>query len=159
MSERPDSSRSGAPGDTPEDLSRDTGDGPRYRPRERFWPYVEVPEEPTDEEVAALDPELREELFGPTGRPFSVTIAFPRFERDDYARAVEAARRSSEYLEVGSGESFRHRARFQPRDVERLRDLWQVVGNLDQVDVLIDDRPVPYARELWLPLFWFLLLR
>jgi hypothetical protein len=25
--------------------------------------------------------------------------------------------------------------------------------------VLIDDRPVPYARTLWLPLFWFLLFR
>jgi hypothetical protein len=24
---------------------------------------------------------------------------------------------------------------------------------------LIDDRPVPYARELWLPLVWFLLPR
>jgi hypothetical protein len=23
--------------------------------------------------------------------------------------------------------------------------------------VLIDDRPVPYARELWLPLIWFLI--
>jgi hypothetical protein len=23
--------------------------------------------------------------------------------------------------------------------------------------VLIDDRPVPYARELWLPLLWFLI--
>jgi hypothetical protein len=25
--------------------------------------------------------------------------------------------------------------------------------------VLIDDRPVPYARELWLPLVWFLIPR
>jgi hypothetical protein len=23
--------------------------------------------------------------------------------------------------------------------------------------VLIDDRPLPYARELWLPLVWFLI--
>jgi hypothetical protein len=28
---------------------------------------------------------------------------------------------------------------------------------VDGVEVLIDDRPVPYARELWLPLFWFLI--
>ena len=26
-------------------------------------------------------------------------------------------------------------------------------------EVLIDDRPVPFARELWLPLVWFLLPR
>ena len=31
-----------------------------HRPVERFWPYVEKPEEPTVEELAALDPELHE---------------------------------------------------------------------------------------------------
>ena len=131
---------------------------PRFRPRERFWPYVDVPEEPTDEEVAAVDPDLREELFG-TARPFSITISFPAFEHDDYPRAVEIARGSAEYREVGSGAQLRYRARFLPRDVERLRELWTIIGHLDAAEVLIDDRPVPYARELWLPLFWFLLLR
>ena len=29
---------------------------------------------------------------------------------------------------------------------------------LPSCEVLIDDRPIPYARELWLPLVWFLLL-
>src|SRR6185437_6455879 len=33
-----------------------------YRPIERFWPYVDLPEQPTDEELAALDPELSEAL-------------------------------------------------------------------------------------------------
>lgn len=145
--------------DTPVPPVPPGADAPRYRPRERFWPYVEVPEEPTDEEIAALDPELREELFGPTGRPFSITVVFPRFDRPDYQRAVEIARGAEEYLEVGSAERFRHRARFLPRHVERLRELWAVVGSLDEAEVLIDDRPLPYARELWLPLFWFLLLR
>jgi hypothetical protein len=41
----------------------------------------------------------------------------------------------------------------------RLRDVFQVVGPSDATEVLIDDRPVPYARELWLPLVWFLLPR
>jgi hypothetical protein len=136
-----------------------TGDEAKYRPRERFWPYVDVPEEPTDDEIAALDPDLRAELFGPATTRFSVTVVFPRFEGDDYQRAVELARRSPDYLETGAGERFRHRARFFPRDVVALRDLWVVVGRLDTAEVLVDDRPVPYARELWLPLFWFLLLR
>jgi len=135
------------------------GDAPRYRPRDRFWPYADVPEEPTDAEIAALDPDLREELFGPTARPFSITIAFPRFDRPDYERAVQLARRATEYTETGTDDQFRHRARFLPRDVTGLRDLWAVVGSLDAAEVLIDDRPLPYARELWLPLFWFLLLR
>jgi hypothetical protein len=31
------------------------------------------------------------------------------------------------------------------------------VSGLTDSEVLIDDRPVPYARELWLPLVWFLI--
>jgi hypothetical protein len=31
------------------------------------------------------------------------------------------------------------------------------VGRFDSTDVLVDDRPIPYARELWLPLMWFLI--
>ena len=44
-----------------------------------------------------------------------------------------------------------------PKDAVQLRDLFAIVGRLDATDVLIDDRPVPYARELWLPLIWFLI--
>jgi hypothetical protein len=67
------------------------------------------------------------------------------------------ARASEEYLEVREGSVVRHRARFYPRDAVRLRDLFEVVGRFDATAVLVDDRPVPYARELWLPLLWFLI--
>ena len=40
----------------------------------------------------------------------------------------------------------------------RLRDLYALVGSLPGTEVLIDDRPIPFARELWLPLVWFQLL-
>jgi hypothetical protein len=128
---------------------------PDYRPVERFWPYVDLPEQPSDEELAALDPELSEALFGTPKLPFSVTLEFPVFAGPDYTRALEMARASADYREIGAG--LRHRARFYPRDAVRLRDLFDIVGRLDATDVLIDDRPVPYARELWLPLIWFLI--
>ena len=51
----------------------------------------------------------------------------------------------------------RRRARFLPNEALRLRTLFELVGRLDACEVLVDDRPVPYARELWLPLFWFLI--
>jgi hypothetical protein len=130
---------------------------PDYRPVERFWPYVNLTEQPTEEELARLSPELSEALFGTPMRPFSVSLDFPRFDGPDYARAVEMARASAEYLEVGSGPSRRHRARFYPQDAIKLRDLFEIVGRFDATDVLVDDRPVPYARELWLPLVWFLI--
>ena len=44
-------------------------------------------------------------------------------------------------------------------DAGKLRDLFQLVGNSDSTEVLIDDRPVPFARELWLPLVWLLVPR
>jgi hypothetical protein len=130
---------------------------PDYRPLERFWPYVDLPEQPTDEELAALSPELSEALFGTPKLPFSVTIEFPTFEGPAFDRAIELARASREYRAFTSAGRARHRARFFPEDAIRLRTLFEIVGALDATDVLIDDRPVPYARELWLPLIWFLI--
>ena len=132
---------------------------PDYRPVERFWPYVDLPEQPTDEELAALDPDLSEALFGAPPRPFSVTLVFPPLRRTATTRgALEMAR--------AAGRVSRDRRRTRRCGTARgsirrtplaLRDLFEIVGRLDATEVLIDDRPVPYARELWLPLFWFLI--
>jgi hypothetical protein len=134
-------------------------DSPKYRPIERFWPYAALPEQPTDEEVAALDPDLHDALFGPTARPFSITLVFPVLDVPDFGRALEIARGSAEFRETGSGPTHRYRARFHASDARRLRDLFEIVGHADDTEVLIDDRPVPYARQLWLPLVWLLIPR
>ena len=128
------------------------------RPLERFWPYVEKPEEPTAEELAALDPDLHAALFGPRNLPFSITLVFGRFDGPAFDRAVELARGSAEYRVVGAGEGERHRARFFPGDALRMRDLFETISSQPTCEVLVDDRPIPHARELWLPLVWFLLL-
>src|SRR5688572_11855525 len=96
---------------------------PDYRPVERFWPYVDLPEQPTEEELARLNPELAEALFGRSPLPFSISIEFPTFDGGDYARALELARGSAEYLEVPTRRAPRHRARFFPQDAAGLRDL------------------------------------
>jgi hypothetical protein len=133
---------------------------PKFRPRDQFWPYVELEEEPSDEELARLDPDLHDALFeNPPERPFSYTLVFAPFDGAEYAASVDLARTTSDYLEVGRGESLRHRARFRPDQVLALRALWQLVERFDTSEVLIDDRPLPYARELWLPLLWYLLPR
>ena len=84
---------------------------------------------------------------------------FPALDVPDFARALELARASAEFRETGAGDARRYRARFWSSDAAKLRDLFQIVGGSDATDVLIDDRPVPYARELWLPLVWFLIPR
>ena len=136
-----------------------SNDTPRQRPLERFWPYADLPEQPTEQEMAALDPDLQEALFGARPRPFSITLVFPPLDVPDFGRALEIARASAEFRVTGSGAAHRYRARFWSSDAERLRDLFQIVGGADATEVLIDDRPVPYARELWLPLVWFLIPR
>lgn len=132
---------------------------PARRPLERFWPYVELTEAPSPEELSALDPDLHAALFGPRDLPFSLTLVFADFAGPAFAEAVSRAEAAPEYRVVGSGVARRHRARFYSGDVMALRDLYALVGHLPESEVLIDDRPVPYARELWLPLLWFHLLR
>ena len=133
-------------------------EAPAYRPLERFWPYAELPEAPTDEELAKLHPELAAAVFGAPALPFSISLVFPEFAGDNYHRALELARRSDEYIELTVDGVRRHRARFFPRDrPERLRDLYQLIADVPDTDVLVDEQPVPYARELWLPLVWFLI--
>ena len=143
----------------PPQPSTDAAALPDYQPHEHFWPYVELTEQPTTEELAALDPDLRTALFGQADIPFSFTLVFPPFDGPEFARALALARDSAEYREVGSGPHRRIRARFYPADVERLRELFVIASGHASCEVLIDDRPVPFARELWLPLTWYLLPR
>lgn len=132
-------------------------DQPTHRPLERFWPYADLDEQPNDAELAALDPDLHDALFGATARPFSITLVFPDLDVPRFAEALSLARASVEFREVGAGQARRYRARFYSSAPRRLRDLFEIVGVSDRTEVLIDDRPVPYARELWLPLVWFLI--
>lgn len=132
---------------------------PRFRPTDRFWPYVDLPEQPTPEELASLDPDLHDALFGRRERPFSITLVFPRADDEAFGRAMAIAQRAAEVREVGQGVGFRVRARFSPAEAPALRDLFEIVAGLPETEVLVDDRPVPYARELWLPLVWFLIPR
>jgi hypothetical protein len=153
------------------DVSSPTGAGPqppvihdnaepRFRPRDQFWPYADLDEEPSDEELAKLDPDLQAALLeNPPDRPFSCTIVFAPFDGPDYPAALALAKSGREYLETGKHDRLRHRARFLPDQVLAIRDLWRLVGRFETSDVLIDGRPLPFARELWLPLLWYLLPR
>ena len=132
-------------------------DKPSYRPLERFWPYAELPEQPTEEELAQANPELRAVLFGKPALPFSLSLEFPVFTGPSYERAVALARRSDEYVEFVSEGVTRHRARFFPARAKDLRDLYELVAAVPESEVLVDDRRVPYARELWLPLVYLLI--
>src|SRR6266481_5331343 len=101
-----------------------TSDPPQYRPLERFWPYADLLEQPTDAELASLDPDLHEALFGQRPRPFSITLVFPALDVPAFDAALALARGSAEFRETGAGASRRYRARFWSSDAARLRDLF-----------------------------------
>jgi hypothetical protein len=86
-----------------------------------------------------------------------VTLVFPVFGGENFDRAVELAQTATEYRITGTGATQRHRARFLPTQAVDLRALFELVGPVESCEVLIDDRAIPYARELWLPLIWFLI--
>ena len=71
------------------------------------------------------------------------------------SRAVGAA---DDALDDGRAE-LRGQRPFVPGGRHRLHALFDVVGRSETTEVLIDDRPVPYARQLWLPLVWFFIGR
>ena len=100
---------------------------PDYRPVERFWPYVDLPEQPTADELAALHPELAEALFGKSNLPFSISVEFSPFDGPDYATALELARQAAECRDLSSGLALRHRVRFFPVDAVKLRSLFEIV--------------------------------
>ncbi len=133
-------------------------DHPTHQPLERFWPYADLSEQPTEEELAAIHPELHRALFGTSPKPFSITLTFPEFGGEGFPRALALARASDEFQELPIDGRMRYRARFFPGEAPlKVRDLYELIADVQHTEVLIDDRPLPYARELWLPLIWCLI--
>jgi hypothetical protein len=129
---------------------------PKVRPLERFWPYADLPEQLSVDELAALDPDLHDALFDARpDRPFSITLVFTHLDLPDFPHALELARQSPGFRETGAGSQLRYRARFLIADAARLRDVFNVVGRSHATEILVDDQPVPYGRELWIPLLGF----
>lgn len=72
-----------------------------------------------------------------------------------YRRAVAAARTAPKYWTEGDGRYLLHHARFEVEDADRLFELYRMTSELPGNEVLIYDLPLPFARDLWLPMFWF----
>lgn len=108
-----------------------------------------------EEDISHLGDEMADILYpGRRRRPFRITVEFDAFDGPDHARAVALARQSPQYGEAEAQGVTRHRAAFETRGARALRDLFDLVGRRPGTEVLVDGKRVPYASELWLPLFW-----
>jgi hypothetical protein len=126
--------------------------------RERAPSYADrlpplVPKAETD--ISHLGDDMADLLYpGQRPRPFRMGVSFEAFAGPEGTRAVELARRSVRYRETEEGDVRLHHAEFGAPDARVLRDLFELVGQRPGTEVTVDRRKAPYARELWLPLFW-----
>jgi hypothetical protein len=112
-----------------------------------------VPKEETD--ISHLSDEMADLLYpGRRPRPFRMGVSFGAFEGPGYERAVALARRSPVYREETVADQQVHQAAFDAGEARTLRDLFELVKGRQGTEVLVDGKRVPYAHELWLPLFW-----
>ncbi len=115
-----------------------------------------VPKEETD--ISHLSDEMAELLYpGRRPRPFRIGVRFTRFEGPGYERALALARQSPAYREQQVAEGLLHEASFDTGAARTLRDLYELVRGRPGTEVLVDGKRIPYAHELWLPLFWIFL--
>ncbi len=132
-------------------------------PRERPPDFADrlprvVPKEETD--ISQLSDEMADLLYpGRRPRPFRVGVRFFPFDNPNYERALGLARQSPVYAERPTPDGLEHAAAFDAGAARTLRDLFELVKGRPGTQVLVDGKPVPYAHELWLPLFWIFLGR
>ena len=126
--------------------------------RERPGDFAErlprvVPKEETD--LGHLSDEMVDLLYpGRRPRPFRVGVRFFPFDEPGYSRAAALARESPVYAERDTADGKVHEAAFDPGAARTLRELFELVRGRPGTEVLVDGKKVPYAHELWLPLFW-----
>ena len=112
-----------------------------------------VPKIETD--ISHLGDEMADLLYpGQRPRPFRMGVSFEAFSGPEGTRAVELARRSAVYRETQEDDLLVHHAEFDSSEARLLRDLFDLVGQRPGTEVTVDRKKPPYARELWLPLFW-----
>lgn len=122
-----------------------------------------------EEDISHLDPEMVSILYpARASKELTVSVVFgPPAETSDgdeahrealeesYRRAVRIAEGSRGYRVEGRDRALRHSAIYGLDDVAKLHELFSLVGDFPTCEILVKGKKVPYARELWLPFFWF----
>ncbi|MFB0565743.1 MAG: hypothetical protein ACETWK_08710 [Candidatus Aminicenantaceae bacterium] len=88
-------------------------------------------------------------------KAFKITLVFGYKPSPQYKKAVELAKKNPTYKEEGSDEWIRHSATYTPVEVEDLFNLFNLVHEWDDTEVLVNHKRIPYGHQLWLPLMWF----
>lgn len=88
-------------------------------------------------------------------KTFKITLVFGYKVSPTYSQAVGLAKKNPTYSEEGSGEWIRHSATYAPDEVDDLFELFSLVHDWDNTEILINHKKIPFGHQLWLPLMWF----
>jgi hypothetical protein len=86
---------------------------------------------------------------------FKITLVFGYKISQSYKKAVELAKKNPTYKEDGSGAWIRHSATYTPGEVDDLFELFTLIHDWEDTEVLVNHKKIPYGHQLWLPLMWF----
>jgi hypothetical protein len=99
---------------------------------------------------------LAEILYPSTrAKTFKITLVFGTKISQTYKKAVELAKKNPTYKEDGSGGWIRHSATYTPDEVDDLFELFTLIHDWEDTEVLVNHKKIPYGHQLWLPLMWF----
>lgn len=126
-----------------------------------------IDREETD--ISHLDDRMVEILYPErASKEFTITLVFssPRIRRGEsetqrserqskFDKAVALAHKAAGYRVDSSSEPPRHHVRYGVDQVNALLESFTLIEDDPDAEVLVKDKKVPLARELWLPFFWF----
>ncbi len=104
-----------------------------------------------------LEERLRHIFYPKEKREVFVVIRFREENSEDFRRALSWARAWEKYWTEGEGKWRWHYLRFEKPQVKELKDFFDIVQNVEEMEVLIEGKRIPFGRDLWLPLLWFYL--
>ena len=134
--------------------------------------YIErLPEilEREEADISHLDETMVEILYPErASKDFTITLSFssPRLDRiaspeeqtrrlEGFEQAVALAQKGPDYRSESELGVTRHHARFGVDRVNALLELFTLLEDDPDAEVLVKNKKIPLARELWLPFFWF----
>ncbi|MDH5405039.1 MAG: hypothetical protein OEZ30_00135 [Candidatus Aminicenantes bacterium] len=113
---------------------------------------------PVERVISHLNRRMIEILYPEKLREkFTITIVFGHSRKKQYREAVELAKQAPSYYTKGEGRWLKHYAKYDSLSATKLFELTSLLDKFIKFEVLVQDKPLPYGQNLWLPLMWIFL--
>jgi hypothetical protein len=110
------------------------------------------------------DPQIREAIedilhpyLSKKDPVIAVQFGVPKDKEDEWREAISFASAHNRYTSTKVGRLMKHRIEFSTDQVWEIFQMYQMLEKSPHLEIFIDNRKLPYAATLWLPLLWFYL--